>query len=127
MQDVSASRSNGWRALLASLLLVFLAACSTTGSTFDTSAMRLLVPGQTTLAEASALLESEPENVYRQLDGSATARWSHKASMVADAVYFNRELWLAFDAQGHYLRVVKSINIPRMHQYGASYQSAVTP
>ncbi|NGM87570.1 hypothetical protein G5B35_09650 [Parapusillimonas sp. SGNA-6] len=127
MRALSALRSGALRAVLASLGLVLLAACSTTGSSFDTSGMHLLVPGQTTLAQASALLQSEPENVYRHLDGSATARWSHKASMVPDAVYFNRELWLAFDAQGHFLRVVKSINIPRMHQYGASSRSAVTP
>jgi hypothetical protein len=127
MQGVFASLSRNSRMMLAALALAFLAACATTGASFDTSAMRLLVPGQTTLAQASELLQSEPQNVYRRLDGSATARWSHHATMVTDAVYFNRELWLAFDAQGHFLHVVKSINIPRMHQYGGSYQNPATP
>lgn len=127
MKTVLSSLYGVLRPALASLCLMLLAACSTTGSSFDTSALRLLVPGQTTLAQASELLHSEPENVYRRLDGSATARWAHKASMVTDAVYFNRELWLAFDANGHYLSIVKSINIPRMHEFGgASYQNVPT-
>ena len=128
MKTVFSSRYGLLRPALAGVCVILLAACSTTGSSFDTSALRLLVPGQTTLAQASELLHSEPENVYRRLDGSATARWAHKASMVTDAVYFNRELWLAFDANGHYLSIVKSINIPRMHEFGgSSYQNAAPP
>lgn len=127
MKVVFSSLYGFLRPALAGVCLMLLAACSTTGSSFDTSALRLMVPGQTTLAQASELLHSEPENVYRRLDGSATARWAHKASMVTDAVYFNRELWLAFDANGHYLSIVKSINIPRMHEYGgSSYQDAAS-
>ena len=93
-----------------------LAACTTTGRSFDASALTLLVPGQTTLEQASALLGADPVDTYRRLDGSATARWAHKATLATDAIYFNRELWLAFGPDGRYQRVVESINIPRIYQ-----------
>ncbi|SHI19122.1 hypothetical protein SAMN04488135_11275 [Pollutimonas bauzanensis] len=96
-----------------------LAACSTTGSSFDSSALRLIEPGRTTLAEASSLLKSDPTDTYRQQDGSAMARWSHKASLVTDAVYFNQELWLAFGPDGRFERIVKSDNIPRADMFDA--------
>lgn len=104
---------------LAVACLVGLAACSTTGSSFDSSALPLIVPGQTTMVEASALLQSDPVNVYRQLDGSAMAIWAHKATLATDAVYFNQELWLAFGADGRYTHIVKSINIPGAYKADA--------
>lgn len=97
--------------------IVALAGCSSTGNRFDTTDLRLLEPGYTTLEEASALLQGEPANIYRQLDGSATARWAHTASLLTDAIYFNQELWLAFDRYGHFERIVKSSNIPHANLY----------
>ena len=94
-----------------------LAGCSTTGNQFDTTDLRFLVPGETTLVEATELLQAEPVNVYRQLDGSATARWAHTATLATDAVYFNQELWLAFDSWGRFVRIVKSNNIPHTNLY----------
>ena len=88
-----------------------LAACSTTGRSFDTSTMSRIVPGQTTLEQASRILAAEPEHVYRQLDGSALAGWTHKASLVTDAVYFRRELWLRFDNTGRFQHVVDRVNV----------------
>ncbi|PLC51912.1 hypothetical protein CR159_02545 [Pollutimonas subterranea] len=110
------------RRLFASLFVAIacglgLAACSTTGSSFDSSGLRYLVAGQTTLDEASGLLHSAPTDTYRQQDGSAMARWSHKASMVTDAIYFNQELWLAFGPDGRFQRIVKSENIPRANMF----------
>jgi hypothetical protein len=93
--------------------LMLAAACTTTGNSFDSSGLSMLVPGQTTLSEASQLLQGDPVNVYRQLDGSATARWAQKATLATDAIYFNRELWLAFGPDGRYQRVIKSINVPQ--------------
>lgn len=95
-----------------------LAGCSTTGSTFDASALDMLTPGRTTLAQASALLQSDPVDVYPRGDGSVLARWAHKASFVPDAVYFNRELWLQFDQYGYFERVVKSSNVPQAGRAG---------
>src|SRR5690606_17617730 len=104
------------RALALSAVAI-LAACSTTGNRFDTADLRFLVPGETTLAEATELLQAEPVNVYRQLDGSATARWAHTATLATDAIYFNQELWLAFDSWGRFVRIVKSNNIPHTNLY----------
>ncbi|RTZ47552.1 hypothetical protein EKL30_00640 [Candidimonas sp. SYP-B2681] len=105
------------RILLVGACSAALAACSTTGNSFDSSALRFIVPGQTTLTEAANLLNSDPTDVYRQLDGSAMARWSHKASMVTDAIYFNQELWLAFGPDGRFQRIVKSENLPLANVY----------
>ena len=102
--------------MLAAICAVSLAACTTSGRSFDSSALSVLAPGHTTLEEASALLGADPVNVYRRLDGSATARWAHKASFVPDAVYFSQELWLEFGPDGRYQRVVESNNIPRAYQ-----------
>src|SRR5690554_2392721 len=84
------------RALAVVGLLASLAACSTTGRSFDTSEMTRIIPGQTTLEQASSILKAQPENIYRQLDGSATARWASKGTLLTDAVYFRRELSLRF-------------------------------
>lgn len=112
------------KAALVGGLLMLAAGCATTGNSFDSSGLSMLVPGETTLEQASALLKSDPVNVYRQLDGTATARWAHKASMVTDAVYFNREIWLLFGPDGRYVRVVKSINVlPGANQSADTRQS----
>lgn len=99
------------RALAAAALVTALAACSTTGRSFDTSGMDRIIPGQTTLEQASAILKADPENVYRQGDGSVMARWAHKATLVTDAVYFRRELWLNFGNDGRFQRVVERLNV----------------
>lgn len=104
-----------FKAVLATVLLV-LAGCTTTGSTFNASRLDLMTPGSTTLSEASALLKADPVDVYAQGDGSVLARWAHRASFVPDAVYFNRELWLQFDQYGYFERVVKSVNVPQTGQ-----------
>ncbi|HLR12071.1 MAG TPA: hypothetical protein VK104_00490 [Burkholderiaceae bacterium] len=115
------------RRLAAFVLVVGLAACTTSGTTFDTSSMDLLIPGQTTLDEASALLKSEPTDVYRQKNGAATARWAHHSSLLTDAIYYNRELWLYFDETGVFRRIVKSNNVPMAEQkIGKSHHPATS-
>ncbi|MGB3289727.1 MAG: hypothetical protein WBA83_10660 [Burkholderiaceae bacterium] len=109
--------------LLALAAVAGLGACSTTGNSFDSSSIPLLVAGRTTLGEASRLLHAEPTNVYRQQDGSALAIWSHKLTLATDAVYFNQELWLAFGPDGRFQRIAKSVNIPRAYEYGEQNQS----
>lgn len=92
-----------------------IAGCSTTGRSFDASAIGLLQAGVTTLDEAKVLMGADPTDVYRQADGSATARWAHKASFVPDALYFRQELWLAFGPDGRFQRIVESVNVPRAY------------
>jgi len=99
------------RTLVLAGILASTAACTTTGRAFDTSEMHRIIPGTTTLEEASAVLKSDPEIVYRQLDGTATARWSSKNSVLPDALYFRRELSLRFDSEGRYERIVDRINV----------------
>lgn len=126
LRRLPGSLYGGWRQVRLAVMLalgLLVAACSTTGNQFDDSALRLLVPGQTTLEEASAYFKADPVNVYRNTDGSAIARWAHTASFVPDAVYFNREIWLAFDQYGRYQRVVKSNNIPRAYEFGDKPQA----
>jgi len=88
-----------------------LAACSTSGRSFDTTAIGQIIPGQTTLEQAATILRAEPENIYRQRDGAAMARWAHKTSVLTDAVYFRRELWLQFDQNGRFQHVVNRVNV----------------
>ena len=102
--------------MFAAGVVIALMGCGTTGSNFDASSMDLLVPGQTTLAQASALLKADPADVYRQVNGAAIARWAYRASFVSDAVYFTRQVWLSFDASGHFEHIVKSINVPQAWQ-----------
>src|SRR3546814_10834998 len=75
------------------------------------------------MTEASQLLRADPVNVYRQQDGSAMAIWSHKLTLATDAVSFNQELWLAFGPDGSFRNIVKSVNIPRIHEYGEQNQT----
>lgn len=112
MSIAARSRLLFGRMAVAGYCMAALAACGTTGHSFDSSALDLIVPGQTTLNEASALLGSEPVDVYRQMNGAATARWAEKASLVTDAIYFQQELWLAFGPDGRFERIVKKVNVP---------------
>src|SRR5690606_6288432 len=93
------------------VLAAGLSACSTTGRSFATAQMNKIIPGQTSLEQASVLLKADPENVYRQRDGSAMARWAHKATLLTDAVYLRRELWLQFDSNGYFQHVVDRVNV----------------
>ncbi len=97
--------------VLALVLCLGLAACSTSGRSFHATDLWRIKAGQTTLDQASRILEAEPVNVYRQLDGSAMAVWMHNASLLTDAIYFCRELWLAFGPDGKFIRVVNSTNV----------------
>lgn len=117
-------RRGGWRTLIRAMLrrwrlalpmlaaCAMLAACSTSGRSFETGDMMLLQRGRTTLEQASRILHADPVNVYYRRDGSALAIWAHKASLVTDAVYFRRELWLTFGPDGTFRRVVERTNVP---------------
>lgn len=93
------------------------AGCASGGQSFDSSALRLFQPGVTTLDEASVVMQSPPVDVYRVHGGPVLARWVHAGSLVTDAIYINRELWLRFDSSGRYVGIDRRINIPRTHRY----------
>src|SRR3546814_6701570 len=79
------------RVFVAVCCVLGLAACGTSGRGFQSSALWQVVPGQTTVRQASDILGGEPVNIYRRLDGSLVARWAHSASLVTDAVYFRQD------------------------------------
>lgn len=99
------------RALACASVAALVSGCSTTGHSFDSTRMNQIVPGRTTLAQTVEILEAQPENTYRQYDGSVMARWAHKASLVTDAIYFRRELWLQFGPDGTFQHVVDRVNV----------------
>lgn len=92
-------------------LAVGLAACSTTGRSFNAEALGQFVPGQTTYAQAVQLLGAEPVNTYAQLNGTLIARWAQKASVLTDAIYVRRELMLRFSPDGRFEAVVDKVNV----------------
>jgi len=101
------------RALAAAVLSASaLSACSTTGDSFHSLGLSSMVPGQTTLAQASDLLGAAPVDTYAHGDGSVLARWAYKMSLVTDAVYARQELWLEFGPDGRFERVVRKVNVP---------------
>ena len=104
-----ASRFGIRLALLAASFVV--ASCTTTGRTFDSLALAKFVPGETTFQEAVKLFGAEPDNTYAQLNGSMTARWSYKGSVLTDAIYFRQEVMLRFDPAGRFERVVDTVNV----------------
>jgi len=116
--------------LRAAVLICFalgLSGCSTTGNSFRSSAMWQIVPGQTTLEQASDILEAEPVDTYQNQDGTMIARWAHKASMVVNALYFRQELWLKFGPDGTFERVVKKVNLPPSDHVGMAPDPMMPP
>lgn len=113
--------------VLALVLCLGLAACSTSGQSFHAMDLGQIKPGQTTLEQASRILGAEPVNVYSRLDGSALAVWAHKASLLTDAIYFRRELWLTFGPDGKFIRVVNSTNVPVPAPASASVSTQSPP
>ena len=92
-------------------VVVSLAACSTTGRSFNSLALAEFVPGQTTLQDAIKMFGSEPVNTYSQLNGAMLARWAHKGSVLTDAIYFRQEVLLRFDPQGRFVSVADTVNV----------------
>lgn len=97
-------------ALLAGFLLL-VSACYSTGNNFSSAGLNKLQPGISTFHEVVQLLEADPVNTYYRTDGTYMARWAHVNSLLPDAIYMDRELWLDFDAQNYFIRVVKRHNV----------------
>ena len=104
------------RLAMAGACIILIGGCSTTGQSFDSSALSLMTPGETTLREAAELLNAEPVETYWQGHAGVLVRWSHKASLLTDAIYFRRELWLRFHPDGTFDRVVERVNVPSQPQ-----------
>lgn len=88
-----------------------LAACSTTGQYFSDEQLTTLVPGRTTMLDATRALHAGPQQVYPQSDGTTMALWAGKVSFITDAMYFHKEAMLQFGADGRLIRLVDSTNV----------------
>ncbi len=103
----------GCRKWLALPALLLAAGCSGSAIPLSGGSLGALQPGVTTLAQISESLGADPVAVYREAEGPFMARWASGASLVTDALYWRQELWIAFDADGRYRRVVNTVNISR--------------
>lgn len=99
------------RYMLLAALLLLLSACYSTGNNFSSVRLEKLQPGISTYYDAVELLEADPVNTYYRTDGAYMARWAHINSLLPDAIYIDRELWLDFDAQNRFVRIVKRQNV----------------
>lgn len=108
MQTTSCLKSlrYGWLAVM-----LLLSACYSTGNNFSSAGLVKLQPGISTFHDAVELLEADPVNTYYRTDGTYMARWAYINSLLPDAIYMDKELWLGFDAQNYFVRVVKRHNV----------------
>lgn len=92
-------------------LVLGLAGCASTGHRFDASRLAPLTPGVATFNDVANALGTPPTQVYRQTDGSYTARSSLKTTFVTDGFYAGQSVSLAFGADHRLRRLVDSNNI----------------
>jgi hypothetical protein len=85
--------------------------CHTTGHDFQADRLSNLVPGQTTLPQATYELAGSPTRLYPQSDGTTLAMWSFQRTLVTDGLYRRKDLILQFGPDGRLLRLVDSTNI----------------
>jgi len=89
-----------------------LAACSFgTGRYYTDEGVASLVPGQSTMMEATRAFNAPPTAQFAQSDGTMLARWDYKFSLVTDAVYGTKSTLLQFGADGRLIRLVDSDNV----------------
>lgn len=88
-------------------VIVTLSGCYSSGNNYSSAGRAWLQPGISTAEDARVFLQAEPTNVYRQLDGGSLQVWQHTASLVPDAIYNHKELWLEFDPNDVLRRIVK--------------------
>ena len=91
----------------AAVLALLLAAggCATSGRDFHADPLTQLVPGDTTLPEAVALLQAYPVQTYAANDGSFEALWSYHVTSLNHLLYRKSAL-VRFGADGRFERVV---------------------
>lgn len=86
--------------------LAGLSACTTTGHGFNSGGASRLEPGVSTYADAVAAMGALPMNTYQQRDGTFTAHWYVRQSVLTDAIYRSKEAYLLFGPDGRFLRLL---------------------
>lgn len=97
--------------LIIAALALSVTGCASTGHRFDASRLAPLTPGVANFADVANALGAPPTQIYRQSDGSYTARWSHKTTFVTDGFYAAQSVSLVFSADHRLQRLVDSNNI----------------
>jgi hypothetical protein len=111
MRALSRFIARSWAARLAGLAgVALLAGCA--GQNFSGDQLANLKPGQTTMQDAVLALQSVPQQVLPQSDGSTVALWHFKVSVVTDAIYYRKEAILQFGPDGRLARVLDTTNVP---------------
>lgn len=101
------------------------AGCTTTGRNFNAQRLSQLIPGHTTFAQATALLEAQPTQTYRNRDGSMLAVWSHKVSTAGD-LFVLKEAQLQFGPDGRFVGLQDGTNVLTQEPY-QHHSPAVQP
>ncbi|MDY0310187.1 MAG: hypothetical protein RBR29_10440 [Castellaniella sp.] len=114
-QDAIESAATGYGRrvgrVMPAAFVALLAACSSTGESFNTAGLNRIVTGRTTMEQASGYLGAQPVDVWQQGD-TTLARWAYKGTIATDAVYFRQEAWLRFGPDGLFQRMEHSVNLP---------------
>jgi|GEM_PF-2295383 len=98
----------------AAVLAVLLAigGCATSGRDFHSDQLARLMPGETTLPQAVALMQAYPVQTYAANDGAFEALWSYHVTSLNHLLYRKSTL-VRFSADGTFERVVDTAGIVR--------------
>ncbi|ALM83186.1 hypothetical protein [Bordetella sp. N] len=90
-----------------------LAGCAytTTGRYYTDERVGSLVPGQSTMMEATRAFNALPTQQLPQSDGTLLARWDYKVTLVTDAIYVHKSTLLQFGADGRLIRLLDTDNV----------------
>lgn len=91
------------------LAIALLAGCASTGNNFNADNLARLEPGITTVAQASELLGAKPTQTINRPDGKKGVVWQYVSSKAFSGTDIKQAV-LLFDAQGHFIRVVQTID-----------------
>lgn len=91
------------------LAIALLAGCASTGNNFNAGNLARLEPGITTVAQASELLGAEPAQTINRPDGKRGVVWQYVNTTAFSGTEIKQAV-LLFDEQGHFIRVVQTID-----------------
>lgn len=98
------------KSLVIAVVAAMLSACGTSGNNFSAGSLADFVPGETTLAQASALLGSYPEQTYATTEGAVTALWSFQATGL-DHLLYRKSALVQFGPDGTFRRIVDTTGV----------------
>lgn len=91
------------------LAITLLVGCASTGNNFNADSLAKLEPGITTVAQASDLLGAKPTQTINRADGKQGVVWQYVNTTAFTGTDIKQAV-LLFDEQGHFLRVVQTVD-----------------